>query len=130
MVVKDDEVVGGSSSVLDEAVKFRWDQEYNDWDGELSPSPLDWVLDCDEEEDPYLAMLDDMEEDFLRVMDVARPSAKGKRELLNLKSSVNYGIASASSRRRKGKIIMSIFCVGVSIWLRLIITALTVSKFY
>ena len=32
-----------------------------------------------------------------------RPSNKGKRELANLESSVNYGIASASSRRRKGK---------------------------
>jgi hypothetical protein len=70
MAVKDDEVVGGSSSVLDEAFKFRWDREDNDWDGELSPNPLDWVLDYDKEEDPYSAMLDDVEEDFLRVMDV------------------------------------------------------------
>ena len=52
MAVKDDEVVGGSSLVLDEAFKFGWDQEDNNWDGELSPDPLDWVLDCEEEEDP------------------------------------------------------------------------------
>jgi hypothetical protein len=88
---------------LDEAFKFGWDQEDNDWDGELSPDPLDWVLDRNEEEDPYLA-------DVLWVRDVAQPRAKGrrsrnkgKRELANLESSVNYGIASASSRRRKGK---------------------------
>jgi hypothetical protein len=111
VAVKDVEVEGGSLSVLDEAFKFGWDQEVNNWDGELSPDPLDWVLDCDEEEDPYSVVLDDVEEDVLRVMDVARPRAKGirprnkgKRELSNLESSVNYGMASASSRRRKGKI--------------------------
>jgi hypothetical protein len=116
VAVKDDEVVGGSSSVLVEAFKFRWDREDNDWDGELSPNPLDWVLDCNKKEDPYSAMLDDVEEDFLRVMDVTRPRAKGKRELLNLESSINYGIASASSRRRKGKIIVSVFCVRVRVF--------------
>ena len=109
VAVKDDDVDGGSSSALEEAFKFGWDQEDNDWDwdGELSPDPLDWVLDCNEEEDPYLA-------DVLRVMDVARPRAKGrrprnkgKRELANLESSINYGIASASSRRRKCKISVS-----------------------
>ena len=107
MAVKDDDVDGGSSSAFDEALKFGWDQEDNNWDGELSPNPLDWVLDCDEEEDPYSA-------DVLRVMDVAqprtngrRPRNKGKRELANLESSVNYGIASASSRRRKCKISVS-----------------------
>jgi hypothetical protein len=65
------------------------------------------VLNCDEEEDPYLGMLDDVKKDFLRVMEVARPRTKGKRELLNLESSINYGIASASSKRRKGKTIVS-----------------------
>jgi hypothetical protein len=105
VAVKDDDVEGGSSSVLD--------QEDNNCDGELSPFPFDWVLDCDEEEDPYSA-------DVLRVMDVARPKAKGrrprnkgKREQLNLESSVNYGITSASSRRRKGKISVIVFCEGV-----------------
>jgi hypothetical protein len=105
--IKDDDVEGGSSSVLKEAFKFGWDRKDNDWDGELSPDPLDWVLDCDKEEDPYSA-------DVLWVMDVARPRAKGrrprnkgKRELLNLENSINYSIASASSRRRKGKISVS-----------------------
>jgi hypothetical protein len=107
VAVKDDDVEGGSSSVLEEAFKFGWDREDNDCDGELSPVPFDWVLDCDEEEDPYSA-------DVLQVMDVAwprakgrRPRNKGKREQLNLERSVNYGIASASSRRRKGKISVS-----------------------
>jgi hypothetical protein len=107
VAIKDDDVEGGSSSIWGEAFKFGWDRKDNNWDGELSPDPLDWVLDCDEEEDPYSA-------DVLWVMDVARPRAKGrrprnkgKRELLNLESSINYGIASASSRRRKGKISVS-----------------------
>ena len=52
LAVKDDEVVGGRSSVLDESFRFWWDQEDDDCDGELSPYPLDWVLDWDEEEDP------------------------------------------------------------------------------
>jgi hypothetical protein len=38
---------------------------------------------------------------------LARKKTKGNRELLNLKSSVNYGDVSALSRRRKGKGIMT-----------------------
>jgi hypothetical protein len=34
---------------------------------------------------------------------VACKKTKGKRELLNLKSYVNYGYVSAPSRHRKGK---------------------------
>jgi hypothetical protein len=34
---------------------------------------------------------------------VAHPKTKGKRELLNLKSSINYGDESTSSRRWKDK---------------------------
>ena len=97
VAVKDDDVEGGSSSALEETFKFGWDQEDNDWDGELAPDPIDWALDGDEEEDPYSA-------EIRRVMDVARPRAKGRRsrnkgnrELSNLESSVNYGIVSASS---------------------------------
>jgi hypothetical protein len=37
---------------------------------------------------------------------IARQKTKGKSELLNLKSSINYGDASALSRRGKGKAIM------------------------
>ena len=65
------------------------------------------MLDCNKEEDPYSAMLDDVKEDFLRVMEGTQPRTKGKRELLNLESFVNYGIANASSRRRKGKTTVS-----------------------
>jgi hypothetical protein len=50
-----------------------------------------------------LAIRDAMEEEFLREKMIARQKSKGKRELLNLQSSVNYGVASDSSRRRKGK---------------------------
>jgi hypothetical protein len=34
---------------------------------------------------------------------IACQKTKGKRELLNLKSSINYGDVSAPSRRGKGK---------------------------
>jgi hypothetical protein len=44
-----------------------------------------------------------MEEEFLREKMIARQKSKGKRELLNLQSSVNYGGTSDSSRCRKGK---------------------------
>jgi len=37
---------------------------------------------------------------------IARQKTKGKRELLNLKSSINYGDASPSSKRWKGKALM------------------------
>ena len=46
--------------------------------GSCPPIPL-IGCDCDKEEDPYSAMLDDVKEDFLRVMDVAQPRAKEKR---------------------------------------------------
>jgi hypothetical protein len=65
--------------------------------------PLDWALDGDEDEDPSSAFLDAIEEDFHRKAKVARPKSKGRRELLNLKSSINQGEASASSRHWKGK---------------------------
>jgi hypothetical protein len=54
-------------------------------------------------EEEALAIRDAMEEEFLREKMIARQKSKGKRELLNLQSSVNYGGASDSSRRRKGK---------------------------
>jgi hypothetical protein len=40
VAVKDDDVDGGSSSALEEAFKFGWDQEDNDWDGSCPPIPL------------------------------------------------------------------------------------------
>jgi hypothetical protein len=65
--------------------------------------PLDWAWDGEEDEDLSLAILDAMEEDFHRETKVVRPKSKGRRELLNLKSSINYGNANESSRRWKGK---------------------------
>lgn len=43
------------------------------------------------------------EEDYHWVVRVACPKSKGKRDLLNLKSSINYGDAISSSRCGKGK---------------------------
>jgi hypothetical protein len=47
-----------------------------------------------------LAIRDAMEEEFHFF---AHQKSKGKRELLNLHSSINYGDANYPSRRRKGK---------------------------
>jgi hypothetical protein len=44
-----------------------------------------------------------MEEEFYWDKMIARQKTKGNRELLNLKSSINYGDVSAPSRRWKGK---------------------------
>lgn len=52
---------------------------------------------------PNLAIMDAFEEDFLREVKVARPKTKGRREILNLVSSSNYGDASVSSRHMKSK---------------------------
>jgi hypothetical protein len=72
--------------------------------GVLPPSiALDWEVDGAEDEDPSLVILDAFEEDFLREVKVAHPKSKGRSEILNLVSSINYGDASASTRHRKGK---------------------------
>jgi hypothetical protein len=66
-------------------------EEIVEWDqGEVDffPNPLDWMLRCDEDEDPTLALLDAIEENFHREVKVAQPKSKGKRELFNLKSFV------------------------------------------
>lgn len=60
--------------------------------------PLDWALDGVEDEDPSSMILDTIEEDFYREVKVACPKTKGRRELLNLKSSINYSDASATSQ--------------------------------
>jgi hypothetical protein len=96
LVVKDDEVEEASrsrSAIMDEAFRFGWDQEDNVWDGEFSPDPLDWVLDCIEDEDPTLAPMDEVKEDFVLEVKVAWSRTKGKRELLNLESSVMAWLA-------------------------------------
>jgi hypothetical protein len=64
------------------------------------------VLDGDEEEDRKLASLNEVKENFPREIKATQHRTKGKRELLNLESSNNYGIASASSRRKKGNTIV------------------------
>jgi len=78
-----------------------WEKDGDFWDG----LPLDWLLDRVQGEES-LAILDAMEDEFHRDKMIARQKTKGKRELLNLKSSINYGVASAPSRRGKGKALM------------------------
>jgi hypothetical protein len=68
--------------------------------------PWDWAWDSEEDEDLSLSILDAMEEDFHREAKVARHKSKGRKELLNLKSSINYSDASASSWRWKDKVHM------------------------
>jgi hypothetical protein len=79
-----------------------WEKDVDFWDG----MPLDWALYGVYGEDS-LAILDAMEEDFHRDKMIACQKTKGKRKLLNLKSSINYGDAYASSWRRKGKVHMT-----------------------
>jgi hypothetical protein len=73
-----------------------WEEKLDDyWDG----LPLDWEMDGDFGEE-VMAIQDAMEEGFQLI---ARQKSKGKMELLNLQSSINYGDAKDPSRRRKGK---------------------------
>jgi hypothetical protein len=60
-------------------------------------------VDSSEDEDPSLAIQDAFEEDFLREVKVARLKSKGRRGILNLVSSINYGDANAFTLHRKGK---------------------------
>jgi hypothetical protein len=89
-----------------------WDHGDKIWYGEdgesiyplgvLHPNmPLDWVLDGDEGEDPSLAILDVIDEEFHQKTMVACQNTKGMGELLKLKSSINYGDASAPFWRWK-----------------------------
>jgi hypothetical protein len=77
-----------------------WEEEEEDdfWDG----LPLDWALEGDFGEEA-LAIRNAMEEDFQPEKMIARQKYKGKMELLNLHSSINYGDAKGPSRSRKGK---------------------------
>jgi hypothetical protein len=72
---------------------------------------LDWAMDGVHGQDPSLANLDVIEEEFHWEKMIARQKTKGRRKLLNLKSSINYGDASEPSRRWKGKAHMSEYCV-------------------
>jgi hypothetical protein len=75
-----------------------WEEEDDYWDG----LPLDWASDGAFGEEA-MAIWDAMGEDFQRDKMFARQKSKGKRELLNLHSSINYGDAKDPFRRRKGK---------------------------
>ena len=72
-----------------------WDQGDEVWDGEDGDSPyplgvfppampLDWVWDCDKDEDSSLALLDVSDEYFLWKVKAACPKNRGSGELLNL----------------------------------------------
>jgi len=72
--------------------------------GVLPPDlALDWELESDEDMDPSLTILEAIEEEYHRGVKVACPKTKGRREVLNLASSISYGNSSASSPFRKGK---------------------------
>jgi hypothetical protein len=73
-----------------------WEEAEDDYCDGL---PLDWAMDGNFEEEA-LAIRDAMEEEF---QFFACQKSKGKRELLNLHSSINYGDANYPSRCRKGK---------------------------
>lgn len=75
-----------------------WEEKDDYWDG----LPLDWASDGAFGEEA-MAIWDAMEEDFQRDKMIARQKFKGKRELLNLHSSINYGDTKDPFRRRKGK---------------------------
>lgn len=64
-----------------------WEEEDDYWDG----LPLDWAMDGDFGEEA-MAIQDAMEEEFQRDLMIAPQKSKGKRELLNLHSSINYGV--------------------------------------
>jgi hypothetical protein len=51
----------------------------------------DGVSSGEEVVDPSLEFQDAIEEDLLRIVKLARPKNKGRREVLNLNSSINYG---------------------------------------
>jgi len=62
-----------------------------------------------------LAILDAPEEEWDKT--IARQKTKGKRELLNLKSSIIYGEMCAPSRREKGKAHI-FFLIGKKIFIK------------
>jgi hypothetical protein len=87
---------------------YRWANKVAH-NGELSPNPPDRVLHGDEE-DRKLALLNEVKKNCLRDTKVVQPRTKGKRELLNLESSINYSIASGPTRRRARLLCCSTLC--------------------
>jgi hypothetical protein len=94
-----------------------WEQHDGVWDREDSDSlyplgilppdlALAWELDSVEDTNLSLVILEAIEEDYHRGVKVARPKTKGRREVLNLASSINYGDSGVSSRLMKGKVHM------------------------
>jgi len=75
-----------------------WEEEDDYWEG----LPLDWALEGAFGEEAS-TIRDAMEENFQREKMIARQKSKEKRELLNLHSSINYGVAKDPFRSRKGK---------------------------
>jgi len=56
------------------------------------------------QDEESLAIFDALEKEIHRDKMIARQKSKGKRELLNLKSSINYGDVSTSSSVGKEKL--------------------------
>jgi hypothetical protein len=84
---------------------FSLSESIVEWDNgpdDFFPNPLDWIY-SDEDEDLIFALLNAVEVDLHREVKVAWSKSKGKRELFNLKSSVNCDDAYTSNRQRKGK---------------------------
>jgi hypothetical protein len=78
-----------------------WEDDVDFWD----VLPLDWASEGAFGEE-VLAIRDAMEEEFQRDKMISCQKSKGKRELLNLHSSINYGDTKPSARSRKGKNLM------------------------
>jgi len=71
--------------------------------------PLDWAMNGEEDEVPLFPILDVSvnEEEFHRESIVACQKTSGRRDVLNLKSSINYGDDYATFWHQKSKAHMS-----------------------
>jgi hypothetical protein len=63
----------------------------------------DGVSNGEKVEVPSLDFQDAIKEDLLRIVKLVLPKNKGRKEVLNLNSSINYSDASVSSRQAKSK---------------------------
>jgi hypothetical protein len=85
-----------------------WEEDVDFWD----VLPLDWEL-KGAFGDEALEIRDAVEEEFQRDKMISRQKSKGKRELLNLHSSINYGDSKLSARNRKGRTLCCrVVCLG------------------
>jgi len=71
----------------------KWELDAQEKAAEFWEGSEEWEVDRSQGEE-FMAIVDEM---------IKRQKSKGKRELLNLQSSINYDDFSASSRCRKGK---------------------------